>query len=320
MQIVCNRMPIPPLPVELTDEIIAWIPTVCSGKGKTTTLLRCSLVCSAWVPRSRHHLFDDCSVGLEKYDVLLSRALRSSRLRPYLTSVRTLEIYDDGTGYELGSSQSDSTPRWRWGLIHELAGHLPNLVALKLKSNFIAHPVSTSMVISRFSSVRLLHFNYCLFDSFGTLRRILTALPSLKELHMHGVTDWPSPHDALSPPLLVVAKTSRPALDHLYINWHSGHITLLQQFLSWLSATSTVLSLRDFHLATSTFHCRFVTKVLSRCTPLGQAVRTLRIQVDGTCEGQWVTVSPWFMVSVIDMQADRLLYRLGISNATVHKS
>ena len=311
-------MPIPPLPVELTDEIIAWIPIVCFFE-RTITLLRCSLVCSAWVPSSRQHLFYDCSVGLEKYDVLLSRALRSSSLRPYLSSVRILDIYDNRTGYNLGSTAFESTPRWRWGLIHELAGHLPNLVALKLRSNFIAHPVSTSMAISRFSSVQLLHLDCCLFHSFGTLRRILTAIPSHKKLLMYGTTGWPSPHDALSP-LLGVAKTSRPALDHLYINWHSGHITLLQQFLSWLSATSTVLSLRNFHLATSTFHCRFVTKVLSRCTPFGQAVRTLRIQVDGTCEGQWVTVSPWFMVSVIDMQADRLLYRLGISNATVHKS
>ena len=164
------------------------------------------------------------------------------------------------------------------------------------------------MAISRFSSVRSLHFNCSLFDSFGTLRRILTALPSLKKLCIYGVVEWPSPQIALSP-LRVARKTSRPALDYLYIVW-STDLPLLQQFLEWLSATSTVLSLRELHLETSSSHCSVITSVLSQCTPFGQAVRTLHIHIDGTCEGQSVTMSPWIIISAIDMHADPLIYRL----------
>lgn len=120
MRIACNRMPIPPLPVELIEEIIAWIPIICSAEEKTTTLLRCSLVSSAWVPSSRHNLFLECNVGPERYDLLLSRALRSSSLRRYLSSMRILHFGDSGADYasdQMVWNGSMLTPLWTWGLI-----------------------------------------------------------------------------------------------------------------------------------------------------------------------------------------------------------
>ncbi|KAI0692594.1 hypothetical protein C8T65DRAFT_586517, partial [Cerioporus squamosus] len=82
-------MPIPSLPTELTDEIIAWIPLVCKEVDRYPTLLVCSLVCWAWVPASRHQLFHELIIeNPEQYDLLVARVLHSEKMRGYLRFVR----------------------------------------------------------------------------------------------------------------------------------------------------------------------------------------------------------------------------------------
>ncbi|RDX48088.1 hypothetical protein OH76DRAFT_697830 [Lentinus brumalis] len=55
-------------PLELTDEFIAWIPALCDFMShlqseRYRTLLSCSLVCSAWLPASRHQLFHELYIN-----------------------------------------------------------------------------------------------------------------------------------------------------------------------------------------------------------------------------------------------------------------
>ncbi|TFK78597.1 hypothetical protein K466DRAFT_438203, partial [Polyporus arcularius HHB13444] len=53
------------------------------------TLLSCSLVCSAWLPASRHQLFQELYINSPKrYDLLVSRVLHSEKMRIHLLSAR----------------------------------------------------------------------------------------------------------------------------------------------------------------------------------------------------------------------------------------
>ncbi|TFK84962.1 hypothetical protein K466DRAFT_448265, partial [Polyporus arcularius HHB13444] len=60
------------------------------------TLLDCSLVCRAWLPASRHQLFQKLDIDTpERYDLLVSRVLHSEKMRIHLLSVRSVVLFTD---------------------------------------------------------------------------------------------------------------------------------------------------------------------------------------------------------------------------------
>ncbi|KAJ6514619.1 hypothetical protein DFH09DRAFT_254073 [Mycena vulgaris] len=75
------------LPAELTDEIIGWI-------GASTKpwkdLSACGLVCKAWLPASRSHLFHSIQITMGKA-TRWNAFLKSSHLTSYLRHVEILE-------------------------------------------------------------------------------------------------------------------------------------------------------------------------------------------------------------------------------------
>ncbi|RDX52173.1 hypothetical protein OH76DRAFT_195565 [Lentinus brumalis] len=233
----------PTFPTELFEEIIAWIPHLCDDLHETyRALLRCSLVCSAWLPVSRHQLFQRLLIDTpERYDLLVSRVLHSEKMRINLLSVRTVQLcpYAD-------------TPLCR-PFVLEFAGHLPNVTDMYLYSGsveaFLSHPTS-GVVISRFALVQSLSLFPCRFPSFGALRRTLTSLPSLNSLRLESPS-WPDPAADLSPSLSHGASTvRRPALLCLTVWWDTErpHRRRAQQFMAWLSETGTSSSLLDLEL------------------------------------------------------------------------
>ncbi len=234
----------PTFPTELFEEIIAWTPAVClwDHQERYSTLLSCSLVCSAWLPASRHNLFQTLYIETpERYDLLVSRVLHSEKMRINLLSVRTVTL-----------SPSWGTPVGR-PFVLEFAGHLPNVNILILEvsatEEFLSQPASL-LAISRFALVRSLTISHCDLPSFGALRRILTSLPSLKNLRLESPS-WPDPAADLSPSLSHGASTvRRPALLCLTVWWDTErpHRRRAQQFMAWLSETGTSSSLLDLEL------------------------------------------------------------------------
>ncbi|RDX52163.1 hypothetical protein OH76DRAFT_195335 [Lentinus brumalis] len=234
----------PTFPTELFEEIIAWIPAVCGWdlRVRYPTLLSCSLVCSAWLPASRHQLFQALDIDTpERYDLLVSRVLHWEKMRVNLLSVRTVVL-----------SPSSDTPVWR-PFVLEFAGHLPNVTDMYLYSRsveaFLLHR-SSVVVISRFASVQSLSISHCDFPSFGALRRTLTSLPSLNNLRLES-SSWPDPAADLSTSLSHGASTvRRPALLWLTVWWDAEppHRGRAQQFMAWLSETATSSSLLDLDL------------------------------------------------------------------------
>ncbi len=242
----------PTFPRELTDEIIAWIPIVCdrviyNERETYRTLLSCSLVCSAWLPASRHQLFLMLHINTpERYDLLVSRVLHSEKMRIHLLSVRSV-IFVTRVNDTLESTDS----LLRRPFVHEFAGHLPTVTYMAFfdqsadpSFNFLSHPTS-AMVISRFSLVRSLSISRCMFPSFRALCRTLTALPSLNDLELN-LPSWPEPAADLSTHLSHGASTvRRPALLALDVMWATDppDRRCAQQFMAWLSKTATSSSL-----------------------------------------------------------------------------
>ncbi|RDX52179.1 hypothetical protein OH76DRAFT_196186 [Lentinus brumalis] len=228
----------PTFPTELTDEIIAWIPAAYKLViERYSTLLCCSLVCSAWLPASRYQLFQELWIGTaERYDLLVSRVLRSENMRSYLLFVRKVYFY---TARDTFKGKS---------FVLEFAGHLPNVTLMTFYDGTLeglsSHP-SCFVAISRFSTIRTLSITDGQFPSFGDLRRTLSFLPSLTSLQLY-YPSWPDPATALSPRLLHGASTvRRPALLGLNLSLGTDppNRRRAQQFIAWLSETATSSSL-----------------------------------------------------------------------------
>ncbi|KAI0696752.1 hypothetical protein C8T65DRAFT_30570 [Cerioporus squamosus] len=138
-------MPIPFLPTELIDEIIACVRVVCSGREpeKARTLLSCSLVCSEWLPASRHQLFWELWLhNPHRNDLLVSRVLNCEKMRGYLLSVRKMVLYINW----------NPPTSLRRPFAVEFAGHLPNVTTMTIAfygvDTFMSHP-SSFVAISR---------------------------------------------------------------------------------------------------------------------------------------------------------------------------
>ncbi|TFK84952.1 hypothetical protein K466DRAFT_601583 [Polyporus arcularius HHB13444] len=235
----------PTFPTELTDEIIAWIPVVCDRfSDMYRALLSCSLVCSAWLPASRHWLFGTLKIDTaERYDLLVSRVLRSEKMSINLLSVRIVELF----------GSDPAAPSFARPFMLEFAGHLPNVEDMAFYDAsveaFLSHPTS-QVAMSRFSLVQSLSISRCKFPSFGAVRRTLTSLPSLDNLELFRPS-WPDPATDLSPHLSHGASTARrPALLALNITMerHPPGRRRAQQFMTWFSKTPTSSSLLDLRV------------------------------------------------------------------------
>ncbi len=231
-------MPVPRLPPELTDRIIQAV--------ERGTLPACALVCSSWLPASRYAMFRFVHIWSSvSYELLVSRVLSSESMKHHLPDVRKMVLWNR----KEGDFPEDRIPE-SWPSFFQLfAAHLPNLTTLVLgTTNWDQRPTHplTSLVLSRFISVRHLELRGCNFPSFGTLRRALSALPSLDFLIVEGGS-WPVPSAELSPLLLGNGAygSARPRLSTLHLYTHPGPLNRLRthQLVTWLSTTATPTTL-----------------------------------------------------------------------------
>ena len=147
------KMPVPYLPPELTDEIIAWIPDLDTRYlgDYYRTLLSCCLVCSQWLPASRYQLFPHIYItSAQSYDLFVSQVLPQHSMRVYLSRVRALTLTNPVNELERGRS---SIP-----FSYAFVGRLPNLTALNVylggvMTYLYRHPY-TSLALSRFPSIK----------------------------------------------------------------------------------------------------------------------------------------------------------------------
>ncbi len=241
-------MPIPHLPAETTDEIIAWIPVLAAPAIYYPTLLSCCLVSSRWLSASRHHLFQEVYIrSTWAYDIFVTRVLRQDTMRALLSQIHTLTLARKPWSY-----CKEST----FPFPHTFAGQLPSLTVLHVSSGsleiyFSNHP-RAFFALSRFHSIRELQLYDASFLSFGALRNTLIFLPNLAILNLAGYLSWPEPSIELSALLEHrVSGAGRPKLAAISM-LRFGHTPVAarraRRFLTWLNTTSTSLSLRELTL------------------------------------------------------------------------
>ena len=231
------------LPPELIYAIIAdmadsWWPE------RYDILLKCALVSRDWLPASRSLLLDHVRIqSKSSYDLFVQNWLQSSSLEPYLVSTKSVELTDSHTVPE-GEALQQAAPYpnrgWSHQFIHHFAGHLPNLESLTIRSadwdSRPPHP-SIHIAISRFSSLKQLALLDCQFPSGSMLCRIVSALSSLEDLQLYGVT---SRH--VGTQTRYTSNAHGPSLQTLRLSCDSNCVTGLMRFLL---GTPTRTSLRE---------------------------------------------------------------------------
>ncbi len=221
-------MPTPELPSETTDRIIAHV------WPDNRTLLNCALVCSRWLPASRHHLFREINFpSRSSYDLLVARVLHSEHMRPWLASVRSMEFIElrsIGEGRWLPIPPAEQIGQL---FLRDFIGQLPNMHSLRFQGEDWAQcrpRPGAFAAFSQFPSLSKLDLFDCFFPSFAALRQMLSALPTLSSLMINGA-QWPAssnPH-----PVSAVGPNSRPRLETLCFVME-GVNDAADEFMNWL--------------------------------------------------------------------------------------
>ncbi|KAJ7693399.1 hypothetical protein B0H17DRAFT_1199911 [Mycena rosella] len=85
----------PTLPLEITDQIIDFVAGL-KVKKLRANLAACSLVCHAWMRRSRHHFFQDCRLLIHLNNTILFGELLRSSFCTILPHVHALAMRNNG--------------------------------------------------------------------------------------------------------------------------------------------------------------------------------------------------------------------------------
>ena len=238
-------MPLPELPGEITDRIISNVwPDIAS-------LLSCSLVCSTWLPASRHHLFTELrSPSKKSYDLLVSRVLRCERMRPCLASVRSVELIEYRIGAQLWEPLRPEEKIGQF-FLNDFIGHLPNMRTLRFQAeDWIQCPPRPNAFagFSRFPSLRILELFDCKFPSFALLCQMLSALPALSSLMINDVYWPPCPVNRCAPVCAPGSDSNRgPKLETLYFAME-GVNHCAWEFMDWLVRTPSQSSIRELEV------------------------------------------------------------------------
>ena len=222
-------------PPELIDYIISfvWPDQEC--------LRQCSLVCHAWLPASRYHLFYRVIIASTgTYNLFVGRVLQAAAMQSTLSSVEELVLLDRGD------------KRCGQLLFQQFAGRVPNLRHLRLIGvNWVNFPTHRSAIpaLSTFSHIRFLGLQRCTFPSFTSLARFLVSFPALTSLALANVK-WTTIH---APELWPCAlRHCRLALQTLEIRDHTlGFYVFDEVFIPWILHTPSPTTLRTLSYISS---------------------------------------------------------------------
>ncbi|KAI0714329.1 hypothetical protein C8T65DRAFT_738790 [Cerioporus squamosus] len=255
------------IPQEIYDEILANI------RHDEDTLRSCSLVCHAWLPRARHHLFH--SISLDPSSCSHFEALAQS-CPEFAPLVRVLELrgrvstrrgwWDPengspanlawptlpGRGMQNNPSRRDSdvleTLSWLRDTFtsssHGPPGtiKLPNVRSLRLDE--VTFDTDTvAFLWAAFPRIESLTLNGCSAMAFASLEDLLQSFQQLKSLHLLSVEWLPSQYSGSTHPSTLSASTPRLSLAHLEFT----RDIFVQPVFAWLlraSAHRTIRSLK----------------------------------------------------------------------------
>ena len=195
-------------PTEVYEHIIDFIPHSKAGDGGVcatrSALCSCALTCRAWLPRSRHLLYQSVTLHVSRDSVrdqdVMGRLTRTLLASSFIAGLlHHLTVYDVSM---LNNSFSLALPLM-------FVCTLPNLHTLTIRETILPLAVTSAccLAISKLTSVAALTLYAVVFADVSVLGRVLAALPGLHDLtlnnvlyasEMHGVErgTTPGPLDA----------------------------------------------------------------------------------------------------------------------------
>ena len=235
-------MPVPYFPPEITDAVIMAVGNV--RKEDRQTLLACCLVCRAWLPASRTHLFGYIAItrNWHRYTLLVDSVLHSDTMSRYLASIHTLH-------FGAFTEKSDRSGGFNLQFLIEFSGRLPGLRTLTLLFVRLDEDVTYRrwpLLFSRFPTITSLALHYGRFYSPTDLRRMLAALQSLEQLTLLGPA-WRS-SEAQQQHLCSSLRARWPALHYLHLRlMHISQST--EMLVRWiaLSLVGSPLETLEFY-------------------------------------------------------------------------
>ncbi len=176
--------PLGTFPVEIYEQIMDCIPSSGAGEdgicATRSALYSCALTCQAWVPRSRFLLY--CSITLyasgasPHYDV---RRLADT----IISSPLIADLVKDLTISETSASKSGIASI----LPLMLVDRLPKLHTLTIRETTLVVSAAYCHSIASFSALATLNLATLMFANVSALRRLLAALPKLRDLTLDNV-------------------------------------------------------------------------------------------------------------------------------------
>ncbi|OCH91671.1 hypothetical protein OBBRIDRAFT_512542 [Obba rivulosa] len=146
------------LPAELTDRILDF------SHDDEDTLKVCSLVCRAWTPSSRFHMFSTLSIDEDRLDRLAACLLSSPHLAGY---VRELVLsFRDSSGFGVFASISPGLVN-----LHRIS------ITMQLRCRLRSVPTMASVT-------HLSLYKHLSISTVGKVSNFLRAFPNVQHLHL----------------------------------------------------------------------------------------------------------------------------------------
>lgn len=250
-----------PCPPELTDRIIDCL------QDNTASLRNCALVCHAWLPRCRYHIFRNIRISSSSTLHMLVALSHNSRALPHFNLLQTLHLVEDSTMLHPGGSPFVHSAPILLGEVVSTVATLSisavNWMKLSLCQKFLNS-------CAHFSSLDTLILDHCVFQSFRDVQHLLCALPVLSKLKVTRMTQWVSVGDARK-----LRQTERPRLTTLEISdcWEKETGDLFE----WLLGTPSRDTLATLKLSTSLKADELQTFL----TGIGSSLQTLEMHFQG---------------------------------------
>ncbi|KAG6918813.1 hypothetical protein DXG01_011565 [Tephrocybe rancida] len=191
------------LPAELVDLVIGH------AHADTSLLAACSLVCKAWRPAARHHLFSNTKLNVNNASSFINIVdSETSTVAPFVRHIDANDNCEDG--------------RWVDNHFMGLQPHLlPSLTSISLTSpETLSH--TTLSTLHSFNRLKELRLAECEFGDFTQVQSLLCSFPLLESLYLEA--DWPEPHAVLP-----TNTSPAPRLRELHLRCEMSHI--LEWFL-----------------------------------------------------------------------------------------
>ncbi|KAF8055243.1 hypothetical protein FPV67DRAFT_872953 [Lyophyllum atratum] len=226
-------MPIPTLPQELVDVIIDHL------RDDRTALATCSVMCKAWLSRSRSHLMADFSIS--PYDLIIDAVDIASIFSPYTRNL-LLNFY-------------------AYSLPHEI-DLFPSITSLYIMRSEINQGMQYRLSAA-FTLITHLELRNTRFAAFDVLANLLCSFPRIQTVMLVGCS-WlkeTEPSARISPPR----------------GWHTLSIDLssLDTFLAWFTSLDPLPTLSRLRIDQP--HEEHLKHVGAAIRALGTSLRYLTI-------------------------------------------